>query len=100
MTATARAGHTRISAMALTSLIRIETARIFETTLRQIKVDLADDRGLLSISLTMPMTLRTAEQSFAERIEAQRADLSEAIHQGTGLVVGRVDVRITKLEVG
>jgi hypothetical protein len=100
-----RAGHTRISAQALTRVVEAITAEVFGVPVQNLKARLRDHQGLLWVSVAVPMAVPPLRQigripdlggegSLYDRADANRQRIIDRTRLLTGYVVGRVDIRL------
>lgn len=102
------AGHTRITANAMSKAVTAVAAQALAVPVAAIKVSLDDDNGKLAASLTAPLAVPTLEElvsdpevlassggSIFDRASEARRRISAGITAITGSDVGRVDIRIS-----
>lgn len=110
--AAARAGHTRISTQALTSVAQAAAAEALGVTPQEVRAEWTDDDGLLALSLVAPITvppltalLRDPGRiagfggSIWERAVAAKADILRRVTELSGARLSRVDIRISGASV-
>ncbi|WP_160668234.1 hypothetical protein [Pseudarthrobacter sp. ATCC 49987] len=108
----ARAGHTRISTQALTSVAQAAAAEALGVTPQEVRAEWTDDDGLLALSLVAPITvppltalLRDPGRiavfggSIWERAVAAKADILRRVTELSGARLSRVDIRISGASV-
>lgn len=101
-------GHNRISTQALTSLARAAAAEALGVEPQDIRVDWADDAGLLALSLAAPIRIpplsavvrdagRVAASggSVRDRAVAAKARILSSVAALSGAGLSRVDIRIS-----
>ncbi|MDN3902936.1 hypothetical protein [Arthrobacter sp. YD2] len=101
-------GHNRISTQALTSTAQAAASEYFGVPAQQVRVRWADDRGLLALTVSLPIALpplqvlqqhpgmlHRAGGTVWERAHAAKPVLLQRISELTGSMLSRVDVRIT-----
>jgi|SRR3954453_438451 hypothetical protein len=104
----AMAGHTRISTQALTSVARAAAGEAFGVPAHDVRVEWADDDGLLALSLVTPVTIPPLTQvlrdparvegfggSIWERALAARSRILQRVIELSGAQLSRVDIRIS-----
>lgn len=102
-------GRTTVSAKAFTRIIAVVAGNALGVRARQIRSDIADDAGRLSLVVrspirVAPLRIRTGEirppaPSLLDRVsEAQRIIRSE-VESLTGSTISRVEVRLTGVEI-
>lgn len=102
------AGRNRISTQALTSTAKAAAAEYFGVPPQQVRVLWADDRGLLALSLSLPVALpplqtlqrhpgmlERAGGTVWDRAHAAKPVLMQRVSELTGSQLSRVDIRIT-----
>ena len=100
------AGHNRISTQALTSTAKAAASEYFGVPAQQVRVQWADDRGLLALSVSLPIALpplqtltpamlQRAGGTVRERAHAAKPVLLRRVADLTGSRLSRVDIRIT-----
>ena len=110
--AVARAGHTRISTQALTSVAQAAAAEALGVTPQEVRAEWTDDDGLLALSLVAPITvppltalLRDPGRiagfggSIWDRAVAAKADILRRVTELSGARLSRVDIRISGASV-
>ena len=110
--AAARAGHTRISTQALTSVAQAAAAEALGVTPQEVRAEWTDDDGLLALSLVAPITvppltalLRDPGRiegfggSIWDRAVAAKADILRRVTELSGVRLSRVDIRISGASV-
>ncbi|HKU34957.1 MAG TPA: hypothetical protein VJP90_05360 [Paenarthrobacter sp.] len=95
-----RSGHTRITHTALRKTLEAVTAQAFGVDAGAVAVELADDRGLLGVAATVklmppPLRNRHAGPTMFERSHVARAAITDHGFALTGMMLGRVDIRLT-----
>lgn len=105
------AGHTRISTQALSSTAAAAAAEFFGVAPQLIRVAWADDRGLLALSISLPIPVQPLQkvarrpdlagprETVLERARAAKPVLRSRVTELTGSIVSRVDIRITGVRV-
>lgn len=101
-------GHNRISTQALTSLAKAAAAEALGVDAQDVRVDWADDAGLLALSLVSPIrvpplpavvrdTGRVAAfgGSILDRTVAAKARILTTVTALSGASLSRVDIRIS-----
>ena len=99
-------GHNRISTQALTSTAKAAASEYFGVPPQQVRVLWRDDRGLLALSLFLPIALpplgsltpamlERAGGTVRERAHAAKPVLLQRVSELTGSRLSRVDIRIT-----
>lgn len=110
--ADARAGHTRISTQALTSVAKAAAAEALGVTPQEVRAEWTDDGGLLALSLVAPITVPplTALRrdpgriagfggSIWDRAVGAKADILRRVTELSGARLSRVDIRISGASV-
>ena len=110
--AAARAGHTRISTQALTSVARAAAAEALGVAPHEVRAEWSDDDGLLALSVVSPITLvplaavlrdpgRVAGSggSVWNRAVAAKAEILRRVTELSGARLSRVDIRISGASV-
>ncbi|KAD4060586.1 hypothetical protein GD627_00275 [Arthrobacter yangruifuii] len=106
MTGAPLAGHNRISTQALTSTAQAAAAEYFGVPAQQVRVQWADERGLLALSVFLPIALPPLQTltpamlqrsggTVWERAHAAKPVLLRRVAELTGSRLSRVDIRIT-----
>jgi hypothetical protein len=94
-----RAGHTRVSAQALTVIARAVAANVFGVDAGLVRAFLRDDAGYLALTVHLPLpmegTAESSESTVLDRVRSRRGMIGEQFSELTGSLVSRVDVRIT-----
>lgn len=91
-----RAGHTRVSAQALTGTARAVAANVFGVDPALVRAFLRDDAGYLALTIHLPLPLEGAAGSTVlDRVRNRRGEIGEQFSELTGSLVSRVDVRVT-----
>lgn len=95
-----RSGHTRITHTALRKTLEAVTAQAFEVDAGAVAVELADHRGLLGVAVTVklpppPLLSRHGGPTVFERAHLARAAITDHGFALTGMMLGRVDIRLT-----
>ena len=107
-----RAGHTRISTQALTSVAKAAAAEALGVAPQEVRAEWTDDEGLLALSLVAPITVppltvlardpgRVAGfgGSIWDRAVAAKADILHRVTELSGARLSRVDIRISGASV-
>lgn len=100
------AGHNRISTQALTSTAKAAASEFFGVPASQVRVLWSDDRGLLALSVSLPIALPPLQSLTPGMLERSGGTVWERAHAGkpvilqrvselTGARLSRVDIRIT-----
>jgi hypothetical protein len=110
--AAARAGHTRITTQALTSVAQAAAAEALGVTPHEVRAEWSDDDGLLALSLVAPITvpslaavLRDAGRvaafggSIWDRAVAAKGAILHRVTELSGTQLSRVDIRISGASV-
>ncbi|MFL4474351.1 hypothetical protein ACIPVK_10160 [Paeniglutamicibacter sp. MACA_103] len=94
-----RAGHTRVSAQALTATARAVAANVFGVDPGLVRAFLRDDAGYLALTVHLPLPLAgpaaSAGPTVLDRVRSQRGEIGKQFSELTGSLVSRVDVRVT-----
>lgn len=106
--AATRAGHTRISTQALTSVAQAAAAEALGVTPQEVRAEWSDDDGLLALSLVAPITvppltavLRDPGRvagfggSIWDRSVSAKAEILRRVTELSGSRLSRVDIRIS-----
>lgn len=105
-------GHNRISTQALTSLAKASASRSLGVPAQEIRVDWADDDGLLALSVVAPVLvpplasvardpgrLRGFGGSILDRLVAAKSDVLGSVTALSGAQLSRVDIRISGVKI-
>lgn len=94
-----RAGHTRVSAQALTSTARAVAASVFGVRPGLVRAFLRDDAGYLALTVHLPLPLAgptvSPGSTVLDRVRSRRGEIGKQFSELTGSLVSRVDVRVT-----
>ncbi|MGG5172255.1 hypothetical protein ACQR35_08770 [Pseudarthrobacter sp. J1738] len=106
--ASALAGHTRISSQALSSLARAAAASALGVPATEVRVTLNDDDGLLALAISAPINVpplsavlrdpsrvQTGGGSVLERARRAKEDIIKDVTRMSGSHVSRVDIRLS-----
>ena len=99
-------GRTTISSRAVRRVVSAVTADALNVKAFEVSVELADDRGSLTVVAKSPIHVAPLrEQSgrsagtLLERLSAAQTTIRERCLQLTGSTIGRVDLRITGVDL-
>lgn len=105
-------GHNRISTQALTSLAKASASKALGVPAHEIRVDWADDDGLLALSIVSPVLvpplaavardsgrLRGFGGSILDRVVAAKSDILGSVTALSGAQLSRVDIRISGVKI-
>jgi hypothetical protein len=105
-------GRNRITAKALDRIVSAVAAEALEVDARSVGVELGDDRGLLAVAVTSPIRVPSLEGIRAagslpagtggtvlERAAAAQDSIRERVRALTGSTVGRVTVRVARVDI-
>lgn len=105
-------GHNRISTQALSSLAKASAAKALGVPASDVRVDWADDDGLLALSVVSPVLvppltalvrdprrLQGFGGSVLDRVIAAKADILGSVTALSGARLSRVDIRISGVKV-
>ncbi|OFI38411.1 hypothetical protein BIU82_03530 [Arthrobacter sp. SW1] len=108
----ALAGHNRISTQALTSLAREAAAEALGVHAHDVRVDWADDGGLLALSIVAPVNIPSLAEvlrdpgrvpaiggSVRDRAVAAKTSILRRVTELSGSMLSRVDIRISGVRV-
>lgn len=97
-----RAGHTRISPLALRHTVETITAQAFGVPASGVTARLDDDAGRLAVTVSVPLAVPSLLEPRGEAglsvVQRSREARSTIINEGlaiTGMTLGRVDIRLT-----
>jgi len=93
------AGHTKLSSNALATVARQLAASLLSVPGPAVRVQLGDTAGLLSLTLATPVMLGDESEQLIDRLRCARSELARQFTEHTGLSVGRVDIRVTGIEI-
>ncbi|MGD8169882.1 hypothetical protein ACEXOS_021935 [Herbiconiux sp. P16] len=107
-----RPGRTRITSKALSRIVSAVTAEALDVTASRVGVELADQRGLLTLVVTTPIRVVSLDRVLRERGAVDRtggsildrtARAQETIRDRvgtlTGSAIGRVTVRVSGVDI-
>lgn len=91
-----RAGHTRVSAQALTGTARAVAAHVLGVDPGLVRAFLRDDAGYLALTVHLPLPLAgPAGSTILGSVRERRGEIGARFSELTGSLVSRVDVRVT-----
>jgi hypothetical protein len=109
---TERRGRNRIAGKALNRVVAAVTADALGVKASRVGVDLADERGLLVLTVTTPIrvialsrvdaagsAVGRAGGSVLDRAARAQETIRDRVNELTGSAVGRVTVRITSADI-
>jgi uncharacterized alkaline shock family protein YloU len=105
-------GRTRVTAKALSRVVSAVTAEALDVPAGRVGVELADQRGLLALTVTTPIRVVSLDRVLRERGAVERSGgsiadraaraqdtIRERVTALTGSVVGRVTVRVSGVDI-
>jgi hypothetical protein len=99
-------GRTRIASRAVRRIVSAVTADALGVSASDVVVELADDDGSLAVVAKTPIQIRPLGEtgrhsggSLLERLSAAQTTIRDRCLQLTGSTIGRVDLRITGVDL-
>ena len=99
-------GRTRIASRAVRRIVSAVTADALSVSASDVSVELGDDRGLLAVTARTKINVRPlgdvgrrSTGTLLQRIEQAQATIRHRCLELTGSTIGRVDLRITGVDL-
>jgi hypothetical protein len=99
-------GRTRIASRAVRRIVSAVTADALSVSASDVSVELGDDHGLLAVTARTPINVRPlgdvgrrSSGTLLERLEKAQASIRDRCLELTGSTIGRVDLRITGVDL-
>lgn len=100
-------GRNRFTTKALVSVVSAITAEGLGVKASEVRVDLADDNGLLGVTASAPVSIRSIASDGAavggttilDRLESAREGIRHRMLELTGSTVGTVNLRLTSAHI-
>lgn len=100
---TAVPGRTDVTLRALQRTVAAIAAEKLRVPIRDVRIDLSDDRGALGIAVTAPVRLPPLGHPASDRVIGHSRDAREGIRlaasEGLGRTIGAVSIRLTRAVV-